>query len=67
MDFETLKKQIDEIDKKRWDNYNLWKSYTELYKNLKIELESICDHKWVIDRDCFDPCRTQYKCENCSL
>ena len=64
--FEEQNNKINEIDKKRWYHYKLWQEYSKEYKKLKDELESECDHEWIVDRTSFDICRTQYKCKKCN-
>jgi hypothetical protein len=63
-DFESIKKEIEELEKKRWHHYKKWQEYNEEYKKMKIILEEVCEHKWEIDTSNCDH-RTSYICSLC--
>ena len=56
------KNMIDEIKQK---SYKIFRNSQNLYYKIKQELSNTCEHKYVIDRTCFDISKTYKVCEKC--
>ena len=56
--------KVKELEKKKWEYYNLYKKYDELMKKELEDIQKNCEHQWDIDNSCYD-FRTIYVCKKC--
>ena len=56
--------KVRELEKKKWEYYDLYKKYDELMKKELEDIQKNCEHQWDVDNNCYD-FRTIYVCKKC--
>ncbi len=56
--------KVKELEKKKWQYYDLYKKYDELMKKELEDIQKNCEHQWHIDNSCYD-FGTIYVCKKC--
>lgn len=65
LEFEELRKKVDELNQKKCEYYTKWQKAQEEYSKLHMTLMKMCKHNWERDYASFDPCSTCWECKKC--
>ena len=63
-EFKSLVEKMKEAEKKKQEYEDLYKDAKKEYRKICEKVQSLCNHVWEVDRNCYDH-RNHYDCLKC--